>query len=210
MANRNFANSRIYTGHVMPVLLDCNIAIGSTGAVGTVKGPYVTSVTRLGVGAYQIKLNDNYSLAYNVMASLSVAPTGSNINLTTGLTIGQAYIITAVGTSTTANWQTAGLPAGITPAVGVGFVAITAAAGTGTGTVKAVAPSGIVTVEAVGNQSLTSAPDPAVSQGAVILIQCYGSTSSSVTTLIPADPANGSTLFVEALMSNSSITINGE
>ena len=34
MANRNFANSRMYTGHVMPVLLDCNFVVDSTNGNG--------------------------------------------------------------------------------------------------------------------------------------------------------------------------------
>ncbi len=61
MANRYFTQF-FYTPHKMPVLLDCNIVIGATGAVGTVKGPGISSVTRLAVGTYQIKLQDKFIL----------------------------------------------------------------------------------------------------------------------------------------------------
>ena len=48
MANRNFANSRIYTGHVMPVLIDCNFVVDSANSNGlgirSLKGPYVKNV----------------------------------------------------------------------------------------------------------------------------------------------------------------------
>src|ERR1700691_5028877 len=48
MANRNFANSRMYTGHVMPVYLDCNFIVDSTNGNGlgirNLKGPMVQNV----------------------------------------------------------------------------------------------------------------------------------------------------------------------
>lgn len=191
----------------MPVLLDLNVDIGASGAVSNLKGPYVESVTRLGTGAYQIKMRDNYNRFYSMLSAQSVAVTGANINISSGLTLGQAYIITALGTSTTANFQALGLPEGVEAAVGVGFVASTASAGTGTGTVKAVAASNITAIQLVGNQQLTMAPSD---KGAIILIQCFGPTGAGDTTLIPADPANGSMLFLQFMLSNSSVLIGGE
>lgn len=194
----------------MPVQIDLNFPVGSTGAVGTVKGSYVSSVTRMGVGAYKIILNDNYSAFYTFSSWQTTAVTGAEIALTTGLTLGQSYVITTLGTSTTANWQTAGLPVGLTPTLGMSFVAITASAGTGTGKVKAVAPSAVTQIELVGDPNLELAPNPTTNQGAILFIQCYGATDSSTTTLTPTDPTSGVTLGLKFLLSNSSITIGGE
>lgn len=207
MANRNFANSRIYSGHVMPVSLDCQVTVGSTGAVTALKGPYVTSLTRMGVGAYKIIFNDVYSKFYFADALFESGVTGSNILASTGTTIGISYIITGLGNTTQAQWQVLGVPAGVTAAVGVGFVGLATAAGTGTGTFKAVIQSGITSVEVIGNSNL-SLGTPGTT-GMVVFIQCYGPTNSSTTTPIPVDPASGTTMHLRFLLSNSSVTIGG-
>lgn len=204
MANRNYANSRIYSGHVMPVHIDCKMSIGSSGATSSLTGAYVTSVTRQGAGAYKIVLDDKYSKLYSLTAQCSAITTGSALNISDGLTSGKMYVINAVGTSTAANWQAVGLPTGITPAAGVAFVASTSSAGTGTGTVKAVTASGVQKIELVGSPQL--APSTG---GAVIMIQCFAPTDATTTTLIPADPASGSTLSIQMLLSNSSVLVNG-
>ena len=210
MANRNFPNSRIYTGHVMPVLIDGNFVIGASGAVGTVKGPYIESITHLGTGLYQIKLQDNYNRYYGGWTGFVSPVTGSAIDPNAGAT-GSAYIITTVGDT---DWTTAGVPAGVTPAVGVGFV-LAAAPSAGTGRVKLVADSGISRIEVVGDSNLTLDPS-SPNQGAVILMQCLQAQVPSATTqgtpiqYALANPAQGSVLGFTCYMSNSSILINGE
>lgn len=59
----------------------------------------------------------------------------------TNLIVGNRYVITAVGTTTDANWTTLGLPSGTYAAVGVSFTAAATGAGSGTGTV---APLGVL------------------------------------------------------------------
>ena len=76
MANRNFPNSRIYTGHVMPVLLDANANIGAAGAVSSSKGSLIASFSRLGVGKYQIIAQDPYARLYNVQCSVQSPSAG--------------------------------------------------------------------------------------------------------------------------------------
>lgn len=49
MANRNYASAgKLYTGHVKPVLIDCNFIVDSTNGNGlgirSLKGPYVQNV----------------------------------------------------------------------------------------------------------------------------------------------------------------------
>lgn len=56
MANRNFASGgKIYSMHVSPVMLDCVINIGATGAVSSISGAAIQTVTRLSTGIYKIK-----------------------------------------------------------------------------------------------------------------------------------------------------------
>jgi hypothetical protein len=92
MANRNFSNSRIYSMHTMPVLVDCTITIGATGAVSSFTGPLVKSIVRTGTGLYTINLQDPYSGLYNLIGSaqspvsglsgVDSIETGNNANTT--------------------------------------------------------------------------------------------------------------------------------
>lgn len=60
MASRTFEKG-IYTLQKEVVLLEGNAVIGAVGAVGTVKGSGIASVTRTGAGVYEIVLEDSYS-----------------------------------------------------------------------------------------------------------------------------------------------------
>lgn len=213
MANRNFANSRIYTGHVMPVLIDGSVSIGALGAVSNLKGPYVKSVTRLAAGVFQIQLQDNFNKVYSVQAMLQSPVSGSSVDPST-LLVGDLVQIDVVGST---DWSAIGLPSGVTAAVGQAFV-MTAVPSASTSRVKAVGNSGIAKVEVVGNPNLMSAPMVANqgAQGAIIMIQCLQAQMPSSTVqgtpidMIKADPASGSVLQFSIMLSNSSITIQGE
>lgn len=129
-------------------------------------------------------------------ASLNAPLSGSSVNVTSGLTQYGIYVITAVGTSTAANWQTLGLPANVTPAVGQVFVAATASAGSGTGTVQAVAAagSGLGDIEVVGTPGAGLVSN---SGGGQIVLACYAATSSSVTTKAVTAPAVGTLISLK-------------
>lgn len=206
MANRRLTQF-FYTPHMMPVLIDGNVAIGATGAVGTTNGPGISSVTRLAAGVYKIKLQDNYFKFYGMDATFKAPVTGSNV-LATAFSPGTVYEITALGTTTTANWVTAGVPVGITPAVGVSFLA--AATSAGTGTAKAIGNSGISAVEVVGLSNTQLGPVGAGNQGGYVVIQTLAAMDATTTTMIPTDPANGSILYVSLYLSNSSVVVQGE
>lgn len=207
MANRRFTQF-FYTAHAMPVLMDASVAIGAAGAVGTVTGPGISAITRLAAGQYKIRFQDNYYKFYGMNASIQAPVTGVDIAVT-AIAPGTVYQITAVGNTTTAQWVTAGLPLGITPAVGVSFLA--AATSLGTGTVKAIGVSGISCVEVIGDSNLQLGPVGAASYiGGYVIVQCLAATAAGVTTLIPTDPANGSKLYLEFYLSNSSVVVSGE
>lgn len=202
MANRYFTQFN-YSLHKFPVLIDCNVAIGATGAVGTLKGPGVTSVTRLAAGTYQVKLQDNYFKYFAGFCSIDSPVSGSNVTAGS-FSVGTVYQITALGTT---DWQVAGLPVGLTAAVGMSFKA--AAIGSGTGTAKIMGPSGIVAFEVIGNPDLELGPSSA-NQGGYITVRCYGATDASTTTLVATDPADGSKLRMAFWLSNSSVVVQGE
>jgi hypothetical protein len=113
----------------------------------------------------------------------------------TSTTAGNAYQIATLGTTTLAQWQTAGLPKGLTPTVNQSFIATATGSIGGSGTVYAPSVSGITSLEVVGdpNQSVASSSTTQYG-GAWVLLQTLGATSSSVTTLIPTAPANNSVL----------------
>jgi hypothetical protein len=83
---------------------------------------------------------------------------GTPINVTSGLTVGKAYVIVSVGTTTPAQWQALGLPANQVPNVGSAFICTSATDGVGTGVVEVDAASGVDHVELVGDPNQTVNP----------------------------------------------------
>jgi hypothetical protein len=210
--HRNFPSSRIFSGNYYPVLLYINVPIGATGAVGTVTGPYIKAVTRMAAGIYQVQFQDNVNRYVSGFAQM-ISPASGSAADPHGLNIGTLYTITTVGDT---DWVTAGIPLGVTPAIGVSFV-LAAQPAAGTGRMKAVGDSGVARVELACDPSLECAPTVANSPslGAIILIQCLQAQVPSATTqgtalqYAPADPVSGSVLKLAFLMSNSSLMING-
>lgn len=211
MANRSWQNAgHFYAPHSMPILLDLNFQVGASGAVGTLVGPGITSVTRLSAGVYKVKMQDNYNKFFGMQHWLQAPVSGADV-AAGALTPGVIYQITALGTTTTAQWVTAGVPAGIAPAVGLAFLA--AATSAGTGTAKILGSSGITSIEVVGVSNTQLAPGVylgAPYQGAYIIVKCLGPTATADTAAIATDPASGSVLGLSIYLSNSSVTVMGE
>lgn len=238
MANRNWANGKkISIMHVEPVLLDCNFIVDSTNGNGlgirSLKGPavqnaFMHTTTTPGAGntnpstpnvpvtnpnpasgTIVIQLQDNYNRSLSGTHA-NVSPTsGSSIAISSAGTVaGIAYIITTVGSTTTADWHALGVPAGVTPAVGVAFIAASTTTKPGSGVVMitAAAGAGICSIETVGDPNLSIAPDLSRSQGygAQIILQCRDYAGAI------AAPANGTVISLQFLLSNSSITVQGE
>lgn len=203
MANRNFPQSKVFGFHVMPVKVRCAITIGSAGAVASTSGPGVKAVTHLGTGVYQIQLQDNYNSFLSLQATMEAnAVTGSAID-PHGATVGTLYQIMSLGNT---NWTTAGVPSGITPAVGQ-VICLKAQPAAGTGTVKALAPSSISSIQVAGNMNqgmMNNQPSQSLNGGYVTIV-CLAPTSSSVTTKIPTDPESGNVILVDMLLNNSSV-----
>lgn len=240
MANRNFANGKsIYIPHVKPVLIDCNFIVDSTNGNGlgirSLKGPMVqnvfmhTSVSpgtgnsnpsspnvavtnpNPASGTIVIQLQDNFNRIFSGFRSIVSPVSGSALKIdNSALTANVAYIITTLGDSTAAQWHALGVPAGVTPAVGVAFIANSVGAGANTSTSRVMAAasagSGVASIESVGNGNLSLSPDPSVSQGfgAQLILQCRDYAGALVA------PVDGSTISLSFYLSDSSVTVQGE
>lgn len=239
MANRNFASGgKIYSGHVMPVLLDCNFVVDSTNGNGlgirSLKGPYVQNVfmhtsatpgignsnpTTPGLpvtnpnpasGVIVVQLQDNYNRLLTGIPPSIVSPLGTPVS---SLTAGTAYAVTALGTATSAQWAAAGIPAGFLAASSTGLPAL--------GTAFIAAATG-----AIGG-SATAAPTATGGSG-IDHIETVGDSNQALAPIEPSQgfgaqlifecrfegaltaPADGTVLSLAMLMSNSSVLVAGE
>lgn len=217
-----------YTNVAKPIDINLNFVVDSTNGNGLgirslksngyVDAVYMhTSATPAAgnpnpaVGYAVVKLPNNFNKYLGGFSGFVSPIVSATTPVISGLTVGQAYVITNVGTTTVAEWQAIGFPVGFTPAVGAAFVA--KAVGTGgahTGLVGLPGKSGIISVEVVGdvNQTLNNA-NIAANGGAQLIVQFLGATSSSDTTLIPKAPADGSVVGMCIRMDGSSVSIDG-
>lgn len=194
--------------------IDCSLIVDSTNGNGfgarSLKGPgcakiymHTTSTPATGspnpaAGYILVQLAQGYGGYLGGYSGFVSPASGTPINVTSGLTQHNAYIIVSVGTTTTAQWQALGLPLGVTPAVGASFIATTSSAGSGTGVVEAPAAtgSGVLYTDVIGDANLSSI----ATTGANILIRVLGATSSSVTTLQATAPADGTVIGLRFVM----------
>lgn len=77
MANRNFASGgKLYSMHVMPILVDTTFLIGSAGSVSSVVGPLIRSVSHMSTGVYKISLTNNFNRLFQAHGSTQSPPSG--------------------------------------------------------------------------------------------------------------------------------------
>jgi hypothetical protein len=229
MANNNAPQNLPNAGHfysniAKPIEINLNFVVDSTNGNGLgirslKSNGYVQSVfmhtsatpatgnPNPASGFALIQLKGNFNKYIGGPAGFVSPVTGSSL---TSVTSGNAYIITSLGTTTTAQWQAAGLTPGLTPTVGQSFIATMTGAIGGSGNVHAPGVSGITTIEVVGDPNLSIAnSNTSQNGGALLLVQFLGATSSSVTTLIPTAPANNSVCGMTIKLDGSSVTIDG-
>lgn len=215
-----------YSNITQPVKLDCSFIVDSSNANGLgirslKSNGYINNVfmhtsatpaTNNGYlnpnpasGYAMVQLKNNYNHYLNGYVQFQAPVTGSNINISGSsvMTIGVPYQITALGTSTTANWQTAGVPAGVTPAVGLAYISLITGSGTGTGTVKALGTAGVVIAEILGNTDLSVTSSIGTYSGEFILLKFFSDASTV------AAPNNETIVNIAFCLDASSVTIDG-
>lgn len=141
-------------------------------------------------GYLAVKLSNGYKGFLGYTSSVQSPISGTPISISSGVTAGQIYTIQSLGSTSTVNWNSLGLPAGIVPAIGVAFIASASISGVGTGTVEVplATGSGTVALELVGSSTL----DVGGSAGGWIYFQFLIPTNSTTTTLKAGVPADGS------------------
>ncbi len=236
MANRNYPSSRVFSGHIMAVELDCNFVVDSANGNGlgirNLKGPFIQNVfmhtsASPGIGNSNpqtpgqiitnpnpapgtiiVQLQDNYNRILSGSNSI-VSALGSNLKVDSAdaaLTPGVGYVITILGDATAADWIALGVPAGIVPAVGVAFIA--KVSGSGIASVSRVAPS--IASSPVGSIEILGDSNQAL--GPSISQQGFGAQIILQCRQggSIATPSDGSVISLQFLLSNSSILIQGE
>lgn len=211
----------------MPVLLDCNFIVDSANGNGlgirSLKGPFVQAVymhtsstpaagsPNPASGTIVVQLQDNFNRSYTGGHSIISPLSGSALKIdNAALTPGVAYVITTLGDATAAKWQSIGVPAGITPAVGVSFICSSAGGSVNTSTSRvmatAAAGSVVASIEVVGDPNLSIAPSRLSNQtfGAQLIMQCRDYAGALVA------PVDGSVISLSFLLSNSSVLVQGE
>lgn len=160
-------------------------------------------------GTILVQLSDNFTQLYSFHADFCSPNSGSNILVASaGVTSGLAYTITTVGTTIQSDWVTLGLPPGITPAVGVSFVAkaTTTAPGTGAVQVPVSGASGIDHIENLGFPHMILGPVPvggSPNVGGWAVLNCLKNT-------VLTAPAAGTVIRLTWYLSQSSVQVAGE
>lgn len=206
MANKRFYQF-LFTKQPKLTKINALLTVGSTGAVSAISGPGVQGCTRLGTGIYKLKLQDNYYAFVGANFSVFDGITGSSVAGGSFIT-GTLYQILTLGTTTQAQWVTAGFDPDYTAAVGGVFVAV--AGGAGTGTVKAIGVSNLVAVELAQNQqSMLQNLNTPLGRGSAVTFSTYSmptSAGSGAQVPILADPNSGCQIHVDLWFRDSSVS----
>lgn len=153
-----------------------------------------------------VQFTNNFNYFLGGFARLTAATATSTKIDNSVLVIGQAYVITVVGNASLATWQAVGVPPGVTPAVGVSFIAITVGAGGNALTSRVQVPtsSAVAVVETVGDPATMIANSSiATNGGAWVMVQFLASA------LTPVAPAAGTVITMTFKFDGSSVTIDG-
>lgn len=220
MSNRR-DNQFTWNPHNRATVLDCNFIVDAANGngfgirslkkSGRVSSVFMHTSSTAGVsdngltnpnplaGYINVTLQDNYNTYLGGYSGFVSPISGTPVLVTAGLVLHQVYVITLVGTTTQAQWQTLGLPSYIKAAVGVSFIAKTATAGVGSGVVETTVTSGIDHIEVVGNSNLmnsTGANVQGKGVGMTLNLACY---AAGVLTA----PADGSVIGLNFYLNNS-------
>jgi len=220
MSNRR-DNQFHYSPHNKATVLDCSFIVDSTNgnglgirslkASGRINAAFMHSTATAAAtaagspnpaaGYILVTLQDNYNRYLGGYSGFAAPVSGTPILVTTGVTAHLAYVIVSLGTTTTAQWHALGVPANITPAVGVSFIAPATATAIGTGAIEvpATAGSGIDHIEVIGDSNLMNSNGAytlGAGNGMQFILACY---KNGVLTA----PADGTVIGLNFYMNNS-------
>jgi hypothetical protein len=221
-APQNLMNAgHFYSNLTRPTDINLNFIVDATNGNGlgvrSVKSNgYVNNVfmhTSATPGSNNGVLNPNPAVGYAIVQLKgnfnryiggfggAIAPLTSTS--TTSLTQGNPYVITTLGNTTAAQWTTAGVPAGITAAVGVAFIAAATASIGGSGTVGIPAVASTTAIQVVGDPNQALANSNTAAYGGAQIMVSFVNSSGLVT------PSNGSVIGMTIRLDGSGVNVDG-
>lgn len=222
---RGFPNAgHYYSNIVKPIEIDIQFTVNNarpTGIQSLKSNGYVeavfmrtTSATtatlynpNAGYLAVHMKQNFNHYLGGSVQLN---ATSASNVSTSSTLTVGQPYIISSVGTMSTAQWDQIGLPPGFTPTIGQAFVATSGVYqgfATAAGTVTTPSNSSVDLLEVIGvTDTEINNSNVGTNAGAWVYFQFI---ASSANASVVTAPRNGTVVSLSTVWDGSSVTVDG-
>ncbi len=180
-------------GYVEYVFMHTSTTPSSTGA-------FLNPNPAAGFAVISIR-NNAFNSFVGVRGTVTAAPTAPT---TTATTANSAFVITALGTATVAQWRAVGLPAGMTPAVGQSFVATASATIGGSATVGVPGVSNVAAISLVGDPTtMVGNSNIAAYSGAQIMLLFQDFAGAAVA------PTSGSIIRLEMVYDGSSVSIDG-
>lgn len=228
---QNFPNAgHFYNNTFKPLKLDLAFTVAATNGLGVTSlksNGYVNNVfmhtsttptanngftnpnPAVGIIAVQLKQNFNVFLgSETIITAINGTPVKTDNN---AMTVGGIYTISTLGNETAARWLTLGVPVGVTPAVGVTFIALSQGGTTNTSTSRVAPPATqpLLTAQMVGSPILTNNTNVRGNAGLWLFFQTLGATASGDVTLIPTAPAAGAVVSMSLFFDQSSVTVDG-
>lgn len=153
-----------------------------------------------------IQFTNNFNYYLNGPVTMQVPTTGSTKIDNSALTAGDAYIISTLGDAPLATWQGVGVPPGITPAVGVSFIATAVGAGSNVYTSRVSTPASQAVIGAfvVGNPGVMLSSSSVAQYGGAWLLLQFQDASFAATA-----PTAGTVVRASFKYDGSSVTIDG-
>lgn len=154
----------------------------ATNAANTVVGAAIaTSMGAVNNASSWTAVNSGHTVTVTgAFTTVSFSPLPQDVN--SGVTVsGVTY------TSLMAGWQSVGVPAGLTPAVGLAFIATATGSAvlSSAATVQTSGVSGITSIEVIGNANASiNNQDIAANGGAWLLVQFLSASSTAVTSTL--------------------------
>lgn len=194
-------------------LVQQTISSGATAAqIGTALATTIAALPSGISGVFSFTATGTTTVTVTSTLAVPLAGPPADGSIATGFTFALVN-----STPNLVDWQKVGVPKGVVPAVGVGFIATATGYSTGggsSGLVSAIGNSGVTTIETMASENLALSPIPmggSANQGGFFMFQFLAPTSSSVTTLIPTNPANTSTVKMTVLLEGATrVGGNGE
>lgn len=218
----NYPNNKLYQYEAYPVLLSCQFTVAPADAGGlgitSLKGSGIANVfmhtsVSPGTGNYsqvnpnpadgiiKVQLTNNFNKCLSVLHSVIAPNSGTPL---TAVTAGLTYVITSLGTATVAQWVAKGVPVGMTPAVGLAFVATATGTIGGSAQVQVPISAGIDSIELVGNpNSSLQNSNLYLNLGGQLILQSLLSGARTAANV-------GSVISLNFYLSNSSVQVNGQ